>query len=149
MKAGQKEAILSLVEQVEANNPLEAPTEHLEHCQGSWRLLYSTVTILVCSTALNCLLTDVVRHADFNILNIDMSGHSGCISSRSKMRAGMGLMYALGSAGPRGRFFVHITICLPGQKDKHARSLLDQSVSAACMKRLLSFCVWLPPYAKG
>lgn len=72
MKAGQKEAILSLVEQVEANNPLEAPTEHLEHCQGSWRLLYSTVTILVCSTALDCLLTDLAGHADFDILTIDM-----------------------------------------------------------------------------
>jgi len=65
------------------------------------------------------------------------------------MWAGMGLMYALGSAGPRGRVFVHITIGLPGQKDKHARSLLDQSVFAACMKRLLTFYVWLPTYAKG
>ena len=47
MQAGQKEAVLSLIEQVEATNPLEAPTQHLEQCQGSWRLLFSTVTILV------------------------------------------------------------------------------------------------------
>ena len=47
LQAGQKEAVLSLIEQVEATNPLEAPTEHLEQCQGSWRLLFSTVTILV------------------------------------------------------------------------------------------------------
>ncbi len=39
--------MLSLIEQVEATNPLKAPTQHLEQCQGSWRLLFSTVTILV------------------------------------------------------------------------------------------------------
>lgn len=49
VKAGQREAILALIERVEATNPLDAPTEHLEHCHGSWRLLFSTVTILVCS----------------------------------------------------------------------------------------------------
>ena len=47
MQASQKAAILSLIEGVEATNPLQAPTEHLEQCQGSWRLLFSTVTILV------------------------------------------------------------------------------------------------------
>ncbi len=57
MKAGQKDAILALIERVEATNPLEAPTEHLEHCQGSWRLLFSTVTILVRSGALQLYLT--------------------------------------------------------------------------------------------
>ena len=57
VKAGQKDAILALIEQVEATNPLEAPTEHLEHCQGSWRLLFSTVTILVRSGALQLYLT--------------------------------------------------------------------------------------------
>ncbi|CAK0761420.1 hypothetical protein CVIRNUC_002858 [Coccomyxa viridis] len=46
IEAGQKEAVLSLIEQVEATNPLKAPTQHLEQCQGSWRLLFSTVTIL-------------------------------------------------------------------------------------------------------
>ena len=49
MQAGQREAVLSLIEQVEATNPLDAPTQHLEQCQGSWRLLFSTVTILVCT----------------------------------------------------------------------------------------------------
>ena len=47
LQAGHKEAVLSLIEQVEATNPLKAPTQHLEQCQGSWRLLFSTVTILV------------------------------------------------------------------------------------------------------
>ena len=46
-QAGQKEAVLSLIEQVEAINPLEAPTQHLDQCHGSWRLLFSTLTILV------------------------------------------------------------------------------------------------------
>ena len=41
------QSILSLVEAVEAGNTLHAPTEHLEAVAGTWRLLFSTISILV------------------------------------------------------------------------------------------------------
>lgn len=50
MQAAQQQRILSLVEMVEAANPLHAPTEHLEQVEGTWRLLFSTITILVSGT---------------------------------------------------------------------------------------------------
>ena len=43
----ERQRILSLVEALEAGNPLHAPTEHLDRVHGTWRLLFSTITILV------------------------------------------------------------------------------------------------------
>ncbi len=43
----ERQRILSLVEALEAGNPLQAPTEHLDRVEGTWRLLFSTITILV------------------------------------------------------------------------------------------------------
>ncbi|CAL8467657.1 g7195 [Coccomyxa elongata] len=46
LEVHQREEILKRIKELEACNPLEAPTEHLDQCQGSWHLLFSTVTIL-------------------------------------------------------------------------------------------------------
>ena len=48
----ERQRILRLVEALEAGNPLHAPTEHLDCVEGTWRLLFSTITILVCSCSL-------------------------------------------------------------------------------------------------
>jgi hypothetical protein len=47
MQSVQRNQILKLVELLEAASPVAAPTEHLDLCKGSWRLLFSTVTVLV------------------------------------------------------------------------------------------------------
>ncbi|KAK9909477.1 hypothetical protein WJX75_002883 [Coccomyxa subellipsoidea] len=46
LESAQREELLRKIENLEACNPLESPTEHLDQCHGSWRLLFSTVTIL-------------------------------------------------------------------------------------------------------
>ena len=47
MQEEERRRILRLVEALEAGNPLQAPTEHLDRVDGTWRLLFSTITILV------------------------------------------------------------------------------------------------------
>jgi PAP_fibrillin len=46
VKSAHQEEIHSLVTELEALNPLKAPARHLEHVDGDWRLLYSSIRIL-------------------------------------------------------------------------------------------------------
>lgn len=50
-QAAKRQAVAELVVQLEALNPLEAPTQHLEQVAGDWRLLYTTITITVSAMA--------------------------------------------------------------------------------------------------
>jgi len=45
LPAAKRTHILDLISQLEANNPVSAPTEHLGMCHGRWQLLFSTITI--------------------------------------------------------------------------------------------------------
>ncbi|MEW5302026.1 MAG: hypothetical protein WDW38_008655 [Sanguina aurantia] len=44
-QAAKKSSIHGLIEQLESINPLAAPTQSMDRVAGSWRLLYSTISI--------------------------------------------------------------------------------------------------------
>lgn len=44
-QAAEKERLLQLVALLEAGNPLPEPTQQLDELAGSWRVLFSTITI--------------------------------------------------------------------------------------------------------
>jgi len=45
VQTAKKQAIHELIEQLEAQNPLQDPAQHLESVAGAWRLLYTTIAI--------------------------------------------------------------------------------------------------------
>ncbi len=47
MQAQDRDRILSLAAELENLNPLPDATRHLDRVAGRWRLLFSTITILV------------------------------------------------------------------------------------------------------
>lgn len=47
-QAAQLAEITSLLEQLEAVNPLPDPVDHLDQVEGDWKLLFSTISIKVC-----------------------------------------------------------------------------------------------------
>lgn len=61
LQAPDREHVLGLLAQLEALNPLAEPTQNLSRVAGDWRLLFSTITILV---SLETLGSKVPRLAD-------------------------------------------------------------------------------------
>lgn len=55
VQAAERERLLELVARLEAGNPLPDPTQHLDLLAGSWRVLFSTITITVRPAPLVCL----------------------------------------------------------------------------------------------
>ena len=47
LQAEKRDDIAQLIQQLECLNPLQSPTEHLEQVAGKWRLLYTTIRIVV------------------------------------------------------------------------------------------------------
>ena len=47
LQAEKRDEIAGLIQQLECLNPLQSPTEHLEQLDGKWRLLYTTIRIVV------------------------------------------------------------------------------------------------------
>jgi len=45
--AAQRAAVLALVAQLEALNPVAAPLRHMDQLEGDWQLLYTTIAITV------------------------------------------------------------------------------------------------------
>eukprot|EP00879_Flechtneria_rotunda_P032978 GHRR01036485.1.p1 GENE.GHRR01036485.1~~GHRR01036485.1.p1 ORF type:complete len:151 (+),score=36.31 GHRR01036485.1:88-540(+) len=45
--ASKRQEVAAVVEALEAVNPLQNPTQHLEQVAGSWHLLYTTISITV------------------------------------------------------------------------------------------------------
>eukprot|EP00877_Chromochloris_zofingiensis_P009407 jgi/Chrzof1/471/Cz01g17010.t1 len=45
VQAAKHQAVVHLIEAMEAVNPLHAPVNHLDRVQGDWRLLYTTIHI--------------------------------------------------------------------------------------------------------
>lgn len=59
MQAQDRDRILGLAAELERHNPLPDATRHLDRVAGRWRLLFSTITILVwmrtlCEMASSC-----------------------------------------------------------------------------------------------
>ena len=52
-QAEEREQILALISQLEAHNCFLEPARNLHRVAGSWRLLFSTITILVLQYNLN------------------------------------------------------------------------------------------------
>jgi hypothetical protein len=63
IKAAKKEKIASLVTELESLNPEAKPLDDLKKFEGSWKLLYSTITITVGPMSLLLLR----KHSDLNI----------------------------------------------------------------------------------
>ena len=47
LQAEKRDEIAQLMQQLECLNPLQSPTEHLDQVAGKWRLLYTTIRIVV------------------------------------------------------------------------------------------------------
>lgn len=47
LQAAKRQKVAAVVESLEALNPLQQPTQHLDRVAGSWNLLYTTITITV------------------------------------------------------------------------------------------------------
>ena len=47
LQAEKRDEIAQLIHQLECLNPLQSPTEHLDQVAGKWRLLYTTIRIVV------------------------------------------------------------------------------------------------------
>eukprot|EP00878_Enallax_costatus_P043732 GHUV01051795.1.p1 GENE.GHUV01051795.1~~GHUV01051795.1.p1 ORF type:complete len:158 (+),score=34.85 GHUV01051795.1:274-747(+) len=62
--AAKRQEVAAVVDSLEALNPLQQPTQHLDQVAGSWNLLYTTITITgVKKTKLG--LREFIRLGDF------------------------------------------------------------------------------------
>lgn len=59
-QAAKRQEVADIVAALEAHNPTHNPTQHLDLVEGSWNLLYTTVTITVSEDATRLCLTRVL-----------------------------------------------------------------------------------------
>lgn len=47
LQAAKRQEVAEIVTALEAHNPTQNPTQHLDQVEGAWNLLYTTITITV------------------------------------------------------------------------------------------------------
>jgi hypothetical protein len=55
LQSAKRQEVAEIVEALEALNPLQQPTQHLDQLAGKWVLLYTTITITVSATEPVCI----------------------------------------------------------------------------------------------
>jgi hypothetical protein len=58
MQAAKRQEVAEIVAALEAHNPTENPTQHLDLVEGTWNLLYTTITITVRWTGHSACMTE-------------------------------------------------------------------------------------------
>jgi hypothetical protein len=79
IQAAKRQEVAEIVAALEAHNPTTNPTQHLDLVEGAWNLLYTTITITVCTNGMEC--AGILSGASNR--NLGVTGFGGACSSSS------------------------------------------------------------------
>lgn len=78
VQAAKRQEVAEIVAALEAHNPTENPTQHLDLVEGTWNLLYTTITITVRWTGHGACII-VLNHHDHGALVCTQCMHDSAV----------------------------------------------------------------------